>query len=104
SGLLATDNCPEENIVEYRYFADNRYRIGSTRIGFGSNYADSNDEDQKETDINGEYIVDSYEPIQDIDPITGVPNTNNHGEIIYKKIPDEECDIHGAETTDDLIN
>ncbi|MDI9478889.1 MAG: PBP1A family penicillin-binding protein [Bacillota bacterium] len=102
SGLLATAECPEESIVEYRYFANSRLRIGSARIDFGKQFAE---EDRKEEiDINGTYFVDAYEPIQKIDPVTGIPETNELGEILYEIIPEEECDLHGSPKTESFFD
>ncbi len=110
SGLIATSECPEENIVEYRYFVDNRIKIGSRNIKFGTafgklngNTGGQNSPDQVETDINGIYIIDDFEPIQQIDPVTGVPVTSEGGELLYEKVPTEECDLHGA-PKDNLID
>ena len=110
SGLIATSECPEENIVVYRYFVDNRIKIGSRNIKFGTafeklngNTGGQNSPDQVETDINGIYIIDDFEPIQQIDPVTGVPVTSEDGELLYEKVPTEECDLHGA-PKDNLID
>ena len=94
SGLLAVSGCPEENIVEYKHFADNRYRIGGTKINFGTRYADSGD--TRKTNITGVYIVDDYEPIQKIDPVTGVPETDSSGNPVFLTVPEEECDLHST--------
>ncbi|MFW5981574.1 MAG: transglycosylase domain-containing protein [Halanaerobiaceae bacterium] len=108
SGLLATPDCPEENIVEYEYYADSRIRLGSARIEFGTKHAmkkaEENDEEFTESDIEGVYIVDSGEPVQKIDLGTGEPLKDDQGNIIYETIPEEECDIHGEQQTDRLID
>ncbi len=103
SGLIATSECPAENIVEYQYFVDNRIKIGSRKIKFGTDFEKLNENtrgenspDQIETDINGIYIIDDFEPIQKIDPVTGVPVTSEVGELVYEKVPTEECDLHGT--------
>ena len=113
SELLATAECPEENIVEYSYFTDNKIRIGSTNIKFGTEFEElskdtetteeDNSETEPKTDIEGVYIVDNYEPIQQINPVTGVPVTSENGEVLYEKMPTQECDLHGS-TPDNLIN
>lgn len=112
SGLLATPDCPEENIVEYSYFIDNKIRIGSTTIKFGTEFEEppeelpeNNEQNNPEpkTDIKGIYIVDNYEPLQQIDPVTGVPTTSGNGEVLYEKKPTQECNLHGN-TPDNLIN
>ncbi|MFP4017146.1 MAG: transglycosylase domain-containing protein [Halanaerobiales bacterium] len=110
SGQLAAVDCPEENIVEYEYFVDNRYRIGDAEIEFGTKFEKPEETDENEdqtedpgTDINGIYIVDKYEPVQQIDPVTGVPLTDNNGNTLYEKIPTETCELHGT-TSDNIID
>jgi len=108
TGLIATSECPEENIVEYRYFTDNGIKIGSRNIKFGTEFEalrENNEQNTpvQETDITGIYIIDDYEPIQDIDPVTGVPLTSEEGDIMYDKVPTEECDLHST-SADNLIN
>ncbi|MEJ6950020.1 transglycosylase domain-containing protein [Natronospora cellulosivora (SeqCode)] len=108
SGLLASNNCPEENIVEYQYYLDSRIRIADKRIEFGTEQAiaqaELNDEEFTESDIHGVYIVEGGQPLQQIDLGTGVPLTDDDGNILFETIPEEECDIHGQTENDNLIN
>ncbi|MFW6022210.1 MAG: transglycosylase domain-containing protein [Halanaerobiaceae bacterium] len=98
TGMLATSSCPDENIEEYRYFENSRIRIGSKNIQFGDGFANSNNTDNidQDIDISGVYIVDDYEPIQQIDPVTGVPKTDDNGEVLYELVPETECEEHGS--------
>lgn len=100
SGLLATSNCPEENVVEYTYLANSNIRVGPAEIRFGN--ALPADDDSENDQIEGVYLVSEGEPVQIIDPETGVPVTNNAGQILYETLPTRQCDLHGP-GTDNLI-
>ncbi|MFW5981042.1 MAG: transglycosylase domain-containing protein [bacterium] len=108
SGLLATDDCPSENIVEYQYYVDSRKRLGPVRIEFGSEQAianaKANNFEIEDSDIKGTYIVETGQPIQKINPGTGVPELDEEGNIIFETIPTEECDIHGAGEDDNFLD
>ncbi|MDI3548423.1 MAG: penicillin-binding protein [Halanaerobiales bacterium] len=91
SGLLATENCPEENIIEYNYFTDSKIRVGPGTFSFGQESSD--------TEIEGTYIVDTGEPIQKIDPETGVPQKSKTGQVLYEKIPTRKCTLHKPESS-----
>ncbi|MFP4662021.1 MAG: transglycosylase domain-containing protein [Halanaerobiales bacterium] len=109
SEQLATVDCPEENVVEYKYFVDSRYRVGEVNIEFGSKFEDPAEDNENgnqtdsKTDISGIYVVDQYEPVQQINPVTGVPLTGSNGELLYEKIPTETCELHGA-SSDNIID
>lgn len=87
SWLLATDNCPQENIIEYNYFADSGIRIGPAKFTFGQKSEDG-------SEIKGTYLVDKGEPIQVYNPKTGEPVTSKTGQVLYEKIPEEYCNLH----------
>ncbi|QTL98576.1 PBP1A family penicillin-binding protein [Iocasia frigidifontis] len=101
SGLLATANCPEENIVEYEYFVDSGYRVGPATIHFKQK-ADKDKDPEDEELIEGVYHVAAGEPVQKIDPETGVPERDETGQVIYETKPTQYCDLHGE--TDNFIN
>lgn len=110
SGLLATSGCPEENIIEQSFFKDSGIRVGPASIPFGTKFAPEEKTDElppevkkKIDEIEGTYLVDKGEPVQKIDPVTGVPITNNKGEAIYERKPTLDCDLHGTDT-DNLID
>lgn len=102
SGLLATADCPEESIVEYKYFANSRIKIGSSVIEFGKKFAEEGD--QEKIDITGTYYVDANEPIQKIDPVTGIPERTETGDILYETVPEETCDIHGRKQPESFFD
>mgnify|MGYP000863227731 FL=1 len=102
SGLLATTDCPAESIVEYRIFANSRIKIGSAVLEFGKKFAE--EEEQEDIEISGTYYVDAYEPIQKIDPVTGIPEKTETGEILYETVPEEQCDFHGQKEPETLFD
>jgi len=98
SGLLANKYCPEESIVEYDYIIDSGIRIGPATIKFEQKNMPEIDNNNKNEDIKkikGSYLVNTGEPVQIIDPQTGVPVKNETGQIQYETKPDRYCDQHG---------
>ena len=81
TGLLATPDCPPENIQTRRYQKDSGIQIG-----------------------------DDGSPIHKFDPSTGVPLTDEEGNYIFEKKPGEPCWVHGTsreaeeEQSDDPID
>ncbi|MGM0437137.1 MAG: penicillin-binding protein 1A [Bacillota bacterium] len=95
SGKLATNNCPDENIAEYKYIKESGIRIGATKIRFEELLKDNtNSSDREYEKIEGTYIVEEGEPVQKIDPETGVPIKNSKGQVIYEKKPTQVCPLH----------
>jgi len=95
SGKLATNNCPNENIAEYKYIKESGIRIGATQIKFEELVKDkTNTENSEFEKIEGTYLVDKGEPVQKIDPETGVPLTNSKGQVLYEKKPTQVCPLH----------
>lgn len=101
SGMLATDNCPEENIKKYKYIKNSGIRIGPTVIRFEELL--KNDKNDKKTTqnkqnqvekIKGVYITAEGEPVQKINPETGVPLENKTGQVIYERKPTQVCPLH----------
>lgn len=107
SGLLATANCPQENIVEYSYFAESGIRVGPARIEFAQEAPEEvtaeNENEEIPERVEGVYVVEKGEPVQQIDPETGVPLTGHTGQVLYEQIPDRECDLHQP-SVDNLID
>ncbi len=101
SGLLATSSCPDENVEEYTYLANSNIRVGPAQIRFGNTLPADDSSDDKQ--IEGVYLVGEGEPVQIIDQDTGVPVTNEAGQVLYEKVPARECDLHGPES-DNLID
>jgi len=67
TGLLATPDCPQENVQTRRYQMDTSIRV----------------------DDNGL-------PIHRFDPSTGVPLTDEEGNYIFEKKPTQSCFVHGS--------
>ncbi|MGM0410351.1 MAG: penicillin-binding transpeptidase domain-containing protein, partial [Bacillota bacterium] len=100
SGMLATSNCPQKNIKEYSYIKDSGIRVGPENIPFKElidESSENNEEIDEEEIIKGTYIVDEGEPIQKIDPETGIPLKDKNGQIIYENKPTRTCTIHNEE-------
>ncbi len=65
TGLIATDYCPDEEVVVKTY----QFETG--------------------------FIVDSNGvPVKEIDPETQLPLVDEEGNYIYQKVPTEECNVH----------
>ena len=108
TGLLATDNCPEASVKEYNYIAKNGIRVGPATIKYNNKdkaqkEKNKNQNDEEKEYIKGTYIVGSGEPVQKINPNTGVPIKGNDGKVIYQTKPTRKCTLHG-ESESDLIN
>ena len=95
SGKIATNNCPQKNIAEYKYIKDSGIRIGPTTISFEELLkGTTNNSDREYEKIKGTYIVAKGEPVQKIDPETGVPLQNKRGQVLYEKKPTQVCPLH----------
>ena len=95
SGKLATNNCPQENIAEYKYIKDSGIRIGAAKIKFEELRKETSTKSDGEYEkIKGTYVVDEGEPVQRIDPETGEPFKNSKGQVIYEKKPTQVCPLH----------
>ncbi|MGM0445814.1 MAG: transglycosylase domain-containing protein [Bacillota bacterium] len=91
TGYLATDNCPEEDVVEYSYIEKTGIRLGPTNI----NFQEKNDGSKSSEDLTrGIYIVSEGEPVQKIDPELGIPEKDNDGNLVYETKPQEDCPEH----------
>lgn len=94
TGYLATENCPEENVVKYTYIKKSGIRLGPTNINFSE--PNEGNEDVEDL-IKGVYIVEKGEPIQVIDSQLGIPEKNDNGEIKYETKPSKYCPDHPSE-------
>ena len=98
--MLATDNCPDENVEKYKYIKESGIRVGPAVIRFEELQKNENQkikaEDNKDTNekIKGTYIVDKGEPVQKINPETGVPIKDKKGQVLYERKPTEICPLH----------
>ncbi|MFO7814781.1 MAG: PBP1A family penicillin-binding protein [Halanaerobiales bacterium] len=99
TGYLATENCPEENIVEYTYLKDSGIRLGPTQI----NFSEPNDGSKNPDDlIRGVYLVEEGEPIQVIDSELGIPEEDDDGEVKYETKPAQYCPDHPSDEVDQV--
>ena len=104
TGHLATENCPEEDVVEYNYIEKSGIRVGPTDI----NFREKNDGSKDPEDLTrGIYMISEGEPVQVIDPEYGVPQKDSNGNIVYETKPEEYCPEHPSTEepeTDDAYN
>ncbi|MCF8009549.1 MAG: penicillin-binding protein, partial [Halanaerobiales bacterium] len=91
TGLLATENCPTENVVEYTFIENSGIRLGPTEINFREINKDNKDPDDL---TKGIYMVNKGEPVQKIDPEYGVPKQNSDGDYLYQLKPNSYCQEH----------
>src|SRR6056297_315092 len=101
TGMLATENCPAENIVEYTFIEKSGVRVGPTNIHFSEHNDGSKNADDL---VKGVYIVKKGEPIQKIDPELGIPQTDGNGNHLYQKKPTQYCTEHPSEQTVEPMN
>lgn len=94
TGYLATENCPEENVVEYTYIEKSGIRLGPATINFRET---SDGSKNSENLIRGVYHVEEGEPIQVIDSQLGIPEKNDDGEIKYETKPSQYCPEHPSD-------
>ena len=107
SGMLATANCPESSVKKIRYIAQTGIRIGPETIKFTNKdelQKNGNREISQNDIISGTYIVSEGEPVQKIDPQSGVPIKGNDGEVIYHSRPTRKCNIHGGDDSNLMNN
>ena len=101
TGYLATENCPEENIVEYTYIEKSGIRLGPTQI----NFRETNDGNQDPENLTrGVYMVEEGEPIQLIDSELGIPKRNDNGEVKYETKPAQYCPDHPSDQEVETID
>ncbi|MFW6410047.1 MAG: penicillin-binding protein 1A [Halanaerobiales bacterium] len=111
SGYLATDNCPQGQVETQTFVEESGYRLGPTTIEFEQDLEEVEktemvEEELEEDDediIKGTYIVEEGEPVQKIDPETGVPERDEDGQVIYETKPTRECPLHNTEEESDNI-
>ncbi len=90
TNMLATSGCPEEQVKEFDYIVGSGIRLGPAEIRF----AEKNNNKSKDNLVKGTYIVNTGEPVQQIDPELGVPITDKNGEIKFELKPTERCTLH----------
>ncbi|TDP96927.1 penicillin-binding protein 1A [Halanaerobium saccharolyticum] len=90
SGLLATVNCPKDQVEERHYISDSGIRIGPTQKLFKEQNANKNSEEL----VRGTYTVSAGEPVQKIDHEYGFPKIQRNGNPTYETKPDRYCNLH----------
>ncbi len=96
TGQIATDNCPEDNIVSREYLVDSGIMLGPDDIGFRQSSSPGGGRQA----ITGRYQAREGMPLIEIDPETGIPNRDNNGNLVFKTVPDEYCSEHGGSALD----
>ena len=96
TGKLATDNCPEENIVSREYLVGSGIMLGPDDIGFQQ----SSSPGGGRSSISGRYQAREGMPLIEIDSETGIPNRDDDGNLVFKTVPDEYCGEHGGTPLD----
>lgn len=90
SGLIATANCPADQIEERHYLVDSGIRIGPTQKSFRENNANKKAKDL----VRGLYVVGVGEPVQQIDSEYGIPKLRRNGKPHYELKPTRTCNLH----------
>jgi penicillin-binding protein 1A len=97
TGLIATDNCPENQVEERHYLQSSGIRIGPAEKSFREVNSNKNQQDL----VRGRYSIDVGEPVQQIDHEYGIPKVNRNGEPRYETRPNRSCDVHQGNSSDD---
>ena len=92
SGMLATANCPSDQIEERHYIRDSEIRIGPTQKSFREVNSNKNSEDL----VRGTYVISTGEPVQQIDQEYGIPKLQRNGNPRYETKPNRVCNLHPA--------
>ncbi|MFW6267038.1 MAG: transglycosylase domain-containing protein, partial [Halanaerobium sp.] len=92
SELLATENCPSDQVEERDYISDSGIRIGPTQKTFKEENSNKNSEDL----VKGTYTIEPGEPVQKIDHEYGIPKVQRNGDPRYETKPKRICDLHPA--------
>ncbi len=100
TNMLATENCPEEQVEEYNYLLTTGIRLGPDVIKF----EEKNDRKNKNDLIKGSYIVNTGEPVQKIDPDIGIPVKDKNGEVKYELKPTRKCTLHSSTKQNNIID
>jgi penicillin-binding protein 1A len=92
SGLLATANCPADQVEERHYISNSGIRIGPTQKSF----REVNSSKSSAELVRGTYTIDTGEPVQQIDHEYGIPKVQRSGNPRYETKPTRICDLHPA--------
>jgi penicillin-binding protein 1A len=92
SGLLATANCPADQVEERHYISGSGIRIGPTQKSF----REVNSNKSSAELVRGTYTIEAGEPVQQIDHEYGIPKVQRNGNPRYETKPTRICDLHPA--------
>ncbi|CCU79414.1 Multimodular transpeptidase-transglycosylase [Halanaerobium saccharolyticum subsp. saccharolyticum DSM 6643] len=92
SGLLATNNCPADQIEERHYIQGSGIRIGPAQKSFREVNSNKDSEDL----VKGTYTIATGGPVQQIDQEYGIPKLQRNGEPRFETKPTRNCNIHGS--------
>jgi len=92
SGLLATENCPSDQVEERHYISGSNIRIGPAQKSF----REVNSNKKSDELVRGTYTIAAGEPVQQIDHEYGIPKVQRNGNLRYETKPDRYCNRHPA--------
>ncbi len=92
SGLLATANCPADQVEERHYISGSGIRIGPAQKSFREQNSNKNSSDL----VRGTYTIEAGEPVQRIDHEYGIPKVQRNGNPRYETRPTQSCNLHPA--------
>ena len=92
SGLLATANCPTDQVEERHYISGSGIRIGPAQKSFREVNSNKNSSDL----VRGTYTIEAGEPVQRIDHEYGIPKVQRNGDPRYETKPTRSCNLHPA--------
>jgi penicillin-binding protein 1A len=92
SGLLATNNCPSDQIEERHYIKGSGIRIGPAQKSF----REVNSNKDFKNLVKGTYTIATGEPVQQIDQEYGIPKLQRNGNPRYETIPNQNCNLHSG--------
>lgn len=90
SGLLATANCPADQVEERHYISASGIRIGPTQKSFREVNSNKSSNDL----VRGTYTIEAGEPVQQIDHEYGIPKVQRNGNPRYEIRPNRNCNLH----------
>jgi penicillin-binding protein 1A len=90
SGLLATDNCPADQVQERNYISGSEIRIGPAQKSFREQNSNKNYDEL----VRGTYTIAVGEPVQQIDHEYGIPKVQRNGNPRYESKPNRYCNLH----------
>jgi len=100
TGELATENCPDDQIVSRQYLTESRILLGPGDISFQQSSSPGGDKQA----ISGRYQPREGMPLIKIDSETGIPERDSNGDLVFRTVPDQYCSEHGGTALDQPID